>query len=513
MDLDLPFKTTFAREQLEEGLKRWPTSIAQCCQRAQSFKTLKTLLTQNSEDSKAALESLSKLAEQSNALEPLLRESTEVEKEGYEQVCWTGTPWSQLNSVPFALLIFSFYKAYVVPGFSLLLPLISVVLPFVFLKLFYTTIPITLTEYLKIIWRVWNGHPMPRSPQELLAPPPESTAPTNVATQLKGMVQNGWTLFTLGQAMWQPIQQARHHKRLDADCVRLGSAVICVKGEVAALSKRFAVWIPGWLSEMSELCPSDSRQAFAFALENPWWLRHVLRAVGRFDVLFTLASRADTVATEFIGGQKPVLVLRDFGDPAIPLERRVLSSVSLGARGQAGHAIVTGPNRGGKSSFLRGVCVNVQVSHAFGCAFAGRAQMTRFAWIADGLRLGDEPGETSMFEREVAFASGVLQKKTSAPGLVLYDELFHSTNPPDAIRTSEQFCSELWAKTNCISLISTHVYSLARSAPADRVKPLCIAAWRTGPGGSRFVFSYSVKKGICEVSSVDLLLRQYRLVP
>jgi hypothetical protein len=114
-------------------------------------------------------------------------------------------------------------------------------------------------------------------------------------------------------------------------------------------------------------------------------------------------------------------------------------------------------------------------AHVFGAAFAKKAQVSYLSWIADGMRLDDFPGSLSMFEREVSFASSILRKTSGGNGIVLYDELFHSTNPPDAIRTSELFCKNLWQKTNCISVISTHVYSLARNAP-QHVKALCVAA-------------------------------------
>jgi DNA mismatch repair ATPase MutS len=156
---------------------------------------------------------------------------------------------------------------------------------------------------------------------------------------------------------------------------------------------------------------------------------------------------------------------------------------------------------------MRGILTNILLSHAFGCAFAEKAQMTHFSWIANGLRLDDTPGKQSMFEREVSFSSSVLRKK-SGRGIVLYDELFHSTNPPDAIRSSQIFCNSLWKKANCLSVVSTHVYSLAQDAP-PLVKPICVAAWRDEDG---FRFSYSVRKGICEVSSVDLVLRQYGML-
>jgi DNA mismatch repair ATPase MutS len=200
-------------------------------------------------------------------------------------------------------------------------------------------------------------------------------------------------------------------------------------------------------------------------------------------------------------------MLKDFGDSSIDFGSRITSSISIGGKNQ-NHAILTGPNRGGKSSLMRGILTNIRYSHAFGVAFAGKAQMTHFSWIGDGLRLDDLPGKQSMFEREVAFAASAL-KKTEGRGIILYDELFHSTNPPDAKRTSEVFCDSLWKKKNCLSVISTHVYSLAREAPLELVKPICMASWIRN---SFHDFSYTVQSGVCEVSSVDLVLKQYNLI-
>jgi len=101
-----------------------------------------------------------------------------------------------------------------------------------------------------------------------------------------------------------------------------------------------------------------------------------------------------------------------------------------------------------------------------------------------------------------------LQELFRKPTGVEYDEIFHSTNPPDAIRSSEIFCGDLWKKNNCLSVVSTHVYSLALQAPPTLVKPICVAAWKMG---DKFKFSYHVQKGVCQVSSVDLVLKQYGL--
>ena len=511
------------QDSFQEGLKKWPTSLEECVKRAAIFKKIQ-ILVQNSKNpfniikpeidrisnSINAPKNLSSNEEKSldlKTLEPLLRKASETEKESYSQVCFQGSPWSQLNSIPFALTVLSFYKSWIVPATSFLIPVMAIIMPYILLKTFMN-VPIPFSTYTTILWKMWNGQPLPRTPEEFLNPQP--VPQPDVLTRLKQLAQNGYTLFTLGQSMYQPIQQARHFRKLDAETYKLGESVIYVKEFSNSLltTLGFKEFLPEWFPDWVAHCPNGAREAFAFVIDNPFWLKHLLRALERLEVLIRLAERPDVVPVQFVKSKTPVLMLRDFGDPSITMDKRITSSFKLG--GKQKHSIVTGPNRGGKSSFLRGVLTNVKLAHSFGCAFAGKAQMSYFAWIADGLRLDDKPGKESMFEREVAFASGVIEKTKSSTGkgLVLYDELFHSTNPPDAKRTSELFCKELWDSKNCVSLVSTHIYSLAHSAPPS-VKKLCLASWKKG---SKYKFSYTAQKGICEVSSVDLLLKQFRLL-
>ena len=500
----LSLKNPFAKDQVKEALQRWPRSFQACQHRASLFRNLQT------EAAKEASNPFTTLECSVETLQPLLRASTATEQEGYGQVCFQGSPWSGLNAIPFALTFLSIYKSYIVPAFSVLMPLLACIFPYILLKAFYN-IPISFSEYTSILWRLWNGQALPKRPQDILNAVKTPEPQVDILTRLKQLAQNGWTLFTVGQTMWQPIQQARHFMRLDKECLHLGEAITTVRTTASTLFTNWSAYLPSWLEKWIEHCPTESRQAFAFVMDNPFWLPQTLRALGRFEVLYALATKVKVCVAKFVSNTTPVLILKDFGDPAIPSNKRVVSSLAL--HGEYQHAIVTGPNRGGKSSFMRGVLTNLKMAHAFGCCFATKAVLTPFAWIGDGLRLDDLPGTQSMFEREVGFASGVLQKAASPSpsfGFVIYDELFHSTNPPDAKRTSELFCSSLWKSTQCLSLVSTHIYSLAETAPSS-VKRLCLASWKM-PNG-KYKFSYKVQTGICEISSVDLLLKQFGLLP
>ena len=485
----------FAREEFHSGLLRWPGTVGAATKRAHLFRRL-----QGAQGKGTPPPPWQTLTTAVQTLTPLLRTPTPAETESYDQVCFRGSPWSQLNSIPFALVIVAFYKTWITPAFGVMLPFLTWILPYIFLKSI-GGMHLSFKDYTSMLWKMWNGQ---LSASLGLGATPNTG---DIVTQIKQLIQNGWTLFTVAQAVWQPIQQARHFSHLDASCLQLGEAILSVKEVASTTLSDWSQWLPMWMKGWLSLCPDDTREAFAFVIESPFWLPHVLRGLGRFECLWQLAAREDVCATQFVDSATPVLMLKGFGDPLISTEKRIVSNIRLGAKGgEDCHSILTGPNRGGKSSMMRGLLLTVRMSHAFGAAFAGKAQMSRFAWIADGLRLDDQPGKLSMFEREVGFAQAILTPRPG-PGLCLYDELFHSTNPPDAARTSEAFCSRLWTRTDCLSVVSTHVYALARTAPAS-VKKMCVAAWQQE---DNYTFSYTLQRGICEVSSVELLLRQHGL--
>jgi DNA mismatch repair ATPase MutS len=150
--------------------------------------------------------------------------------------------------------------------------------------------------------------------------------------------------------------------------------------------------------------------------------------------------------------------------------------------------------------------LNVWLSQTYGVAFATAATLTPFAWIESGLRLVDQPGAQSLFERELSFASKVLRRSNlSERGLLLYDELFHSTNPPDGTKTAKRFLDSLWTSNSVLSVVSTHVFELVEASP-KHVQRLCVPASLSDTG---IRFSFTLVPGICKVSSVEQLYKKF----
>ena len=89
-------------------------------------------------------------------------------------------------------------------------------------------------------------------------------------------------------------------------------------------------------------------------------------------------------------------------------------------------------------------------------------------------------------------------------GWVIIDELFHTTNPPDAATASQIFLRQLWESERAASIVSTHLFTHAMTAP-ENVQRLCVESDFSDFTG-RIEYTYTVGHGINMMSSVEELL-------
>jgi DNA mismatch repair ATPase MutS len=132
-------------------------------------------------------------------------------------------------------------------------------------------------------------------------------------------------------------------------------------------------------------------------------------------------------------------------------------------------------------------------------------------WVISSLRLEDSPGKQSLFEREVSIAGEVLRRvrEGQSRGWVIIDELFHTTNPPDAATASQLFLRQLWDGERVTSIVSTHLFSHAEDAP-ENVQRLCVDSEMDVDG--KIKYKYTVVPGINTMSSVEELLVEAQVI-
>jgi hypothetical protein len=432
-------------------------------------------------------ETLAPILEKARAAEEVLKElqaeeESALSSEADAQIYFKGEYTRPINEIPYVIAIFTAFKIYMAPFLALCMPLILCVMPYVLLT-GLMNVPIPWETYKLILFQYILGI----NPQE--------------PWSLKQIMKLVWTLASFGQGIIQPILTAFSTARLRNTYHRYADAIRSYAESVrlcAVFYKRHGLREP----KLPPL-PADS-----YVLVE-WWRRektvgiHYRELLGYYDLLYTLGSDRRWVPVQF--GKNEKMNVRGFYDVALDDARAKSSNIVLG-----GHNLITGPNRGGKSSALRGMLQAVLCTQSFGACWRAQVFLGRpYRRIYTRLVATDMPGAKSLFESDVAFALEVLKGAQSQAGnsvLVMIDELFHSTNPRDAELSAAYFLRQLW-RTGAHSMISTHMFQLLPAAEAAGVRLQCVPAWMIPDDGTphnngQLKYSYSVSPGVCTVSSV-----------
>jgi DNA mismatch repair ATPase MutS len=100
---------------------------------------------------------------------------------------------------------------------------------------------------------------------------------------------------------------------------------------------------------------------------------------------------------------------------------------------------------------------------------------------------------------------------------LMMDEIFHGTNAHDGVEASQVFLDDLYTSENAklFSVVSTHYMGLpARYGPSGTgvAQTLCMDAATDPVDPDRIVYTYCLKEGINELSSVREILRERGLL-
>ncbi len=210
----------------------------------------------------------------------------------------------------------------------------------------------------------------------------------------------------------------------------------------------------------------------------------------------TLLSDASG-AFEIVAGRHPVVEARH----ADHSRSFVNNSCSLGSTSR--FALITGPNMGGKSTFLRQNAIIALMAH---CGMFVPAEEATFD-VLDGIftRIGardDVARDKSTFMVEMIETAAILGRCT-AKSLVIMDEVGRGTSTEEGFALARGICTYLYER-NCRTLFATHyvkLEALVRSFPNSR----CLMTGASTTPDGQLVFLHTIMEGVATKShAVDI---------
>ncbi len=224
-------------------------------------------------------------------------------------------------------------------------------------------------------------------------------------------------------------------------------------------------------------------------------LRTTASALAEIDVLANLAERAvaldlcrpeltDTPGLSIEGGRHPVVerVLDApfvANDTRFDAERRML--------------VVTGPNMGGKSTYMRQTALIVVLAHIGSFVPARSASIGPVDRIFTRIGAADDLASgRSTFMVEMTETANILHNATS-DSLVLMDEIGRGTSTFDGLSLAWACAEHLAREIRSMTLFATHYFEL--TALAERLPGVVNVHLEAVEHGDSIVFLHSVREG------------------
>jgi hypothetical protein len=426
--------------------------------------------------------------------------------EYYNQVMWAPDSIAAfLNERGWITELVIFFRTLFLPGMSVLMPLAILLMP-VLLFRYVLKQPLTTEGYFKMITTA-----LKKAMPSVLGKP--HFAGRGGAMELgEQVVHLGVSAAVFIGSIWSQNSAARALRGVVGDIRRRAASVRAAAAAIGRLERTLgleeATNMPSW--NISDL------GLFGQIWNTPATAQRLLDRAGELDMFVAVALQKRVCFSRY--GDR--VALTDLYHPGTgPHGRRVLNSVSMGcgedgAKGPKPHILLTGPNRGGKSTLLKSLGAAVLMSQTVGVVFARRAVLPVFDAIITALQPTDKLGKMSLFEAEIEFAKGVKSVLAGGPTtFLMMDEIFHGTNAHDGVEASQVFLDELYeTDAPLFSIVSTHYMGLPERYGTKVAQTLCMEAATDPADPDRLIYTYKLKEGVNQLSSVREILRERGLL-
>jgi len=226
-------------------------------------------------------------------------------------------------------------------------------------------------------------------------------------------------------------------------------------------------------------------------------LQRIARAIAMSDLLATFADKA--LAHNYcrpIFSREPGLLIEGGRHPVVENELTggesfIANDTRLGDGRRL--LLITGPNMGGKSTYMRQTALIALLAHVGSFVPAERVVLGPLDQIFTRIGASDDLASgRSTFMVEMTESASILHH-ASELSLVLMDEVGRGTSTFDGLALAFAICRHLVEKNRCLTLFATHYFEL--TALAHEYADLANVHLDAVEHGERIVFLHAVEDG------------------
>ena len=222
-------------------------------------------------------------------------------------------------------------------------------------------------------------------------------------------------------------------------------------------------------------------------------LSSLLKTIYAVDVIYSINNlflekdwsvvSYNNVETKFWDAKNPILSDTQISNP-----------VSLGR-----NIIVTGPNAGGKTTYVKTILSNVILGQTLGIAYSIKSQMILYDTVNSFMRVSDVLGNRSYFEAEAEYCLNMINKAkeinvNNKSALFLMDEPMHSTPPIEGMATAYAVIEYLSKLQGITLIITTHFHRLIKLEEIYPEKFINLSVDAI-PMNNKYHFPYKINRG------------------
>ena len=198
--------------------------------------------------------------------------------------------------------------------------------------------------------------------------------------------------------------------------------------------------------------------------------------------------------TEYIKSRRPKINVKEIWHPYLDNNDVVKNDILINK-----NILLTGPNAGGKTTFIKSIIINILLSQTIGIASATKFRLTPFRMLETYLHIPDVKGKMSLFEAEMyrskKYIDNLKLLDKNQFSFIVLDEIFSSTNYKEGFSGAYAVLKKICKYKNALFITTTH-YTDLNKLEKDTKGRITNYKFDVDIHKSEILFNYKLKRGV-----------------